>query len=286
MGTGAFQDSGSYGLAIAMILPLLVAIRQNVQSKLLGYSLLAAIPLSCLTVIGTFERGAFIALMVSLLTYILLQKRRIAALVASALVVSIALLIVPKPEGYTERLATIRTYEEVGDRSAMGRLYFWSVAIRMVIANPLGIGLRNFEPLYDQYDTTDGLYGHERAVHNSHLQVLAENGFLGFAAWLFLFGYSYKVLFRVRKIAADERMPSDASRFYFTVANAFIVSQTAFFVSGSFYSAAHNDLTWYNFGFVAALDILARIEHQAVDNTTPEPLRVQAGSPSPMSIAG
>ena len=67
----------------------------------------------------------------------------------------------------------------------------------------------------------------------------------------------------MRRLGARSDLSEEARRFYSTVANGFIASQTAFLVGGSFLSQAHNDLTWYSFGLVAALDILARKESEA-----------------------
>jgi putative inorganic carbon (hco3(-)) transporter len=276
---GAFSDNGHYALAIVMILPFLMACAQNTQRKAIRFGLLLAMPLSCLTVIATFERSGFLALVVTVLMYILLQRKRARALALFGGVALVAVLVVPVPKGYLERIETIRTYREINETSALGRLHFWRVATDMAIAHPLGIGLRNFEPLYDTYDTTDGLYGRNRAVHSSHFQVLAENGFIGFAAWLFLFGYSYKVLFRVRRAGARDDLPPEVQLFYFTTANALIISQTAFVVGGAFLSAAHNDLTWYSFALAAALDLLERAERGVEKATAGKPFRADAFSP-------
>jgi len=257
---GAFTDNGHYALAIVMILPFVLACAQNVEWPWVRGVLLLVIPLSCLTVVGTFERSGFLALVTVVLAYSLLQPKRGRALVVAAVVALIAVAVIPVPKGYADRMRTIRTYEEVGDASALGRLHFWQVAWDMALDKPLGIGLRNYEPLYDSYDFSNGLYGRERAVHNSHLQILAENGFAGFGVWLFLLGYSYLLLIRVRRRSSRGSCPNGSNRFYLTTSNGLIASQTAFVVGGTFLSAAHNDLTWYSFGLVAALDLLQRAE--------------------------
>jgi putative inorganic carbon (HCO3(-)) transporter len=162
----------------------------------------------------------------------------------------------------------------------------------MVRSKPLGVGARNYEAAYDSYDFLDGMYGRGRAVHSSHFQALAENGFTGLAVWLFLFGYSYLVLFRVRRRSREESLPQSSRRFYFTTSNAFIISQTAFLLGGAFLSAAYNDLTWYAFGLVVALDLLQRAECRVPTPDAaaeglpdrPSAVRTQAASPVPGSV--
>ena len=132
----------------------------------------------------------------------------------------------------------------------------------MAEANPLGVGLRNFDSAYDRYDTLNGRYGTHRAVHSSHFEVLAENGFAGAAIWIGLFGYSFFALLRIRRFAITGAMTDDDRYFFVTAANALLISIVAFIVGGAFIALSLNDLTWYTFALVAALDRL-RLAHVA-----------------------
>jgi O-antigen ligase len=67
-----------------------------------------------------------------------------------------------------------------GDVSS-GRLYFWSVALKIIRDNPLlGGGLDAFGIAFTRYDTTNGTMRVEQA-HNDYLQILADAGIVGFA---------------------------------------------------------------------------------------------------------
>jgi probable O-glycosylation ligase (exosortase A-associated) len=262
---GAFVDNNGYALAAVMIIPLLLATAQNVDLLYTGRLLpwvrrafYASLPLCMFAVIGTYSRGGFISLSVATLTFILLQERRASALAGLALVVTIALLVVPIPQSYIDRLQTIQTYNEIGEESAMSRPHFWRVGLRMVGANPLGIGLKQYEAAYDKYDFSYGRYGHKRAVHNSHVQVLAELGYPGAAIWGGCFGFAFFACFRVRRRARAADLDPRTAAFLRTTADGLIVSMFAFVVGGSFLSLAVNDLTWLIFGIVAALDRVAR----------------------------
>ncbi len=68
------------------------------------------------------------------------------------------------------------------------RLAHWQAAINMAEANPVfGVGLNNYEYAYDDYRLINWKYalGH---AHMIYLNVLAETGFVGLAAYLFLWG--------------------------------------------------------------------------------------------------
>ena len=281
---GAFVDHNGYELATVMIIPLLLATAQNVDLLYAGRLLpwarrafYASIPLCMFAVVGTYSRGGFISLSVATLAFILLQERRMPALAGLTLVITIALLVVPVPQSYIDRLQTIQTYNEIGEESAMSRPHFWRVGLRMVAANPIGIGLKQYEAAYDRYDFSYGRYGHNRAVHNSHVQVLAELGYPGAAIWGGCFAVALFACFQVRRRARAPGLEPRRAAFLRTTADGLIVSMLAFIVGGSFLSLAVNDLTWLIFGIVAALD---RVSRQAA--AVPAPAAHDEAPPLPL----
>ncbi len=160
--------------------------------------------------------------------------------------------------GYFDRIDTIETYNETNDDSALSRLHFWSVAVTMARDNPFGVGLFNYEQAYDRYDDLEGRYGHKRQVHNSPLQVLAETGFLGLAAFVTLFVSAFRCAWRIRRRSKDARLDPADQRLYLTAANALMASMIGFLAGGAFIAMALNDVTWLSFGLVAALDRISR----------------------------
>lgn len=272
---GAFSDNNGYAMAGAMIMPLMWCVAQNLDKKnkierLASYGFALAVPLTVLLVIGTASRSGFLAVAVSVLTYVALQRRRMMPLIVITALVVIALPFIPMPEGYVDRLQTIQTYEETNETSALSRLHFWQVALRMVQDNPLGVGLRNFDHVYDRYDFLGGEFGYGRSVHSSHFQALAEMGYLGALVWILLFATAFVLAFRVRRFAAADGLAPDEANFYYTTGNALIVSMTAFLVGGSFISLANNDLTWYTFAAVAAVDRVARARRSELEEANPD----------------
>jgi putative inorganic carbon (HCO3(-)) transporter len=267
---GAFVDNNGYAMGTVMIMPLLLATAQNLELvapdsskrgadwiRLARFGLYVSVALSAVTVVSTFSRAGFLGLGVAALVFVALQKRRVHAGIALAAVVLIAVMVVPIPAGYLSRIDTIRTYEEIEEDSAMSRPHFWRVAVDMARAQPLGVGLRNFDATYDRYDFLNGRYGHNRSVHSSHFQVLAENGFVGFAVWTLMFIMAFRYTFRARGRARLAGLSAQEQRFLFTMSNALIVSMMAFLVGGAFIALSLNDLTWLTFALVASLDRLS-----------------------------
>ena len=277
---GAFSDNNGYALGTVMTIPLLVLSgqllrRQWAAVKPLSLFLFACVPLSMVTVVSTFSRGGFLGMAVSGLTLILLQKRRMLALSAATVLVGVAVLVIPIRSGYVNRMETIRTYREIGEKSAMSRLHFWSVAIAMAKDRPLGVGLRCFESAYDRYDNLAGGFGKNRSVHSSHFQMLAELGFPGLFTWVVLFWLAFRSALRVRRRGLDPRLSGPRGEFLVLSANALLASMTGFLAGGSFFALALNDLTWLTFALVASIDIFSR---RMLDSPG-EPGRVN-GSPS------
>jgi probable O-glycosylation ligase (exosortase A-associated) len=280
--SGAFVDNNGYALGTVMILPLLLATAQNADLVCrqiapvikIGPELLTrwakrafyiAIPFCVIAVIGTYSRGGFLALSASMLMLLMLQRRRFMGIVVLLTVVTVVLIVVPIPQSYLDRMQTIRTYEEVGEESALSRPHFWKVGVRMALARPFGVGLRQYEQAYDRYDFSFGRFGFKRAVHSAHVQVLAELGVFGALVWSGLFGYAAWICLRVRARSRNEHLRPDAQRFLFTTSNALLVSMTGFVIGGAFLALALNDLTWLTFGMVGALDRISRQMCEQVD---------------------
>ncbi|MEO8679639.1 MAG: O-antigen ligase family protein [Vicinamibacterales bacterium] len=277
--SGAFIDNNGYALGTVMIVPLLLVTAQNIElvytGKWLPYlraGCYAAIPLCVFAIIGTYSRGGFVALASAILTFVLLQRRRVPAVIALCSVLTLAALFVPVPQSYLDRLETIRTYDEIGEDSAMSRPHFWRVGLQMGLTHPLGVGLRQYEQAYDEFDTTFGRYGKHRAVHSAHVQVFAELGFFGAIVWVGLFAYAVVACLRIRQRSFDPRLSPLRRRFLFTASIGLLTSMAGFVTGGAFLALALNDITWLTFALVAALE---RLSVQVVETET-VPVRAPA----------
>jgi putative inorganic carbon (hco3(-)) transporter len=254
---GAFADNNGYAVGMAMIAPLLMCCGQNFDRRALRIGFYVGGVLCVFGVIGTFSRGGFLAIMAGALVFAMLQRRRVLAILVLVLLAVPVGYFIQLSQGFSDRLETIQTYQEVGDASAMGRLHFWNVAVKIAKDYPLGVGLFNYGSAYDAYDDTEGAFGRARSVHSSHFQVLAETGFPGFAVWVAMFSWALWVSFRIRRNAMrSETLTPDERRLFVSASTGLIASMVAFLVGGAFVAMALNDLTWISFALVAALDRL------------------------------
>jgi probable O-glycosylation ligase (exosortase A-associated) len=269
-GIGAFPDNNDYAMAVNMAIPFMAVSAATLQVPFPGIryirkAFIVAIPLSVITIIGTSSRGGLVAMAALAVVVALLQKRRFLWLGGMVLAGVLTYNFAPMPEGYLERMNTMRTYEQDNETSALGRLHFWEVATIMARENPLGIGLRYYNLAYDQYDPLHGYYGRSRAVHSSHFQVLAETGYLGMLLWVGLFAVAFGICLRIRfSVGRLTGLSDEDRRFYTLMSTALAASMFAFVVGGTFLAAAANDLTWLTFGGVAAMHRLYLADERAL----------------------
>jgi O-antigen ligase len=178
--------------------------------------------------VATFVRGAWVGFVAGVATLLMVTPRR-RLLVSGALLILVAvILLVPAARRRAESIVDPR------DPTARERWAMWGSAIAMAGDHPLtGVGpaqLKRVYPSYAAAEFRDRSRGH---VHNTPLQILAERGVVGLAAWLVLFGAFFVRAERIRRA-----LPATASRDRALVAGS-LVAITGFLVGG---------LTEYNFG--------------------------------------
>jgi probable O-glycosylation ligase (exosortase A-associated) len=246
---GAFPDSNGFALASALVAPLLLSCAncnpyKNTLGKMLGGIFIVMAIGSFVTIIQTGSRGGFLAIASALATLLLLEKAKARVVyIIIILIASIAAADVLFTDEYLDRLSTITSFEERGEKSAMSRVYFWGLAIKIFFDNPFGVGFFNFGYAYNNYDTTDGLYGYFRPVHNSHLQILTEGGVISFLGWaLAIFGVFYQNFKIIRSSKIYSKYPDEPSQYAF--AKGLMASLIAFIVGSTFGNYAYNDLYW------------------------------------------
>ena len=150
----------------------------------------------------TGSRGGVLSLAVGLLVVLWARWRMKAALVVAALVVAAAVF----PNPVRDRVLNS------SDPYAWSRASIWQSAGRMMMDHPLGVGLGNFRQEWATYN-----FPTERAVikygkvadtaHNDYLNIGAEMGFAGLAAFLFGVILALKALRRSVKEAGPEDRP-------------------------------------------------------------------------------
>ena len=140
------------------------------------------------------------------------------------------------------------------ESSAISRLHFWTVAVKMADDRPLvGVGFNSFNNTYDRYDDT-GEFGSGRSVHSAWFGLLSELGYPGLLLFLALLALAVRSCWRARAAARTAPEHADLAHYAFAIEGGLV----AFAVAGSFLPVQYMEMVWHFFGLSMALDVMAR----------------------------
>jgi putative inorganic carbon (HCO3(-)) transporter len=248
------------GMAIGMLMlvPVFLVLSQTSQNKwlksLYWFLVIGSLYLS----LSTYSRGAFLGLIALCLFYWLRSHRKFFLLCQLAII--IGLLFATLPDNFWARMDTISTYEEVGEESAMSRLHFWNVALKMAAVNPwLGVGYNAFNPSYNYYDFSHGKYGRNRAPHSSWYGVLADLGYAGAIIYeTIILCCLWNCQWIVKQSTKNPGLNEIAS-----YAKSIQTSLLVWIAAGSFHTFQYNEMVWH---FLALTIVLSRLASEFSNN--------------------
>lgn len=186
---GGFLGSMVQGSLIAMILPVYAVLIMRVENKMWRIYFIIAAVVAFLAMLFNGTRGvwAIIPILIPLVVIICAESKlkAVAALCSIFLIVAGIFMTTPN---LSARFATITDLQM---QSNSERLLMWQSAIKMFTDNPiLGVGYGQYKTAYQtKYilpQARDKTLVH---AHNNILQMLAECGIVGAAAFIFMWGY-------------------------------------------------------------------------------------------------
>jgi putative inorganic carbon (HCO3(-)) transporter len=240
---GPVDDPNYYGQMMVSVWPL--ALYRLFDERDLKLRLLAGLAslLIGFAVIYSYSRGAFLALLVVLALILIERKVGLYTLGALLLVGVIAFSLLPNT--YIARVKTLSFLNpdnEIAvyrDSSLRGRTSEVLAGLLMYRDNPiLGVGVGNYFTHYLDYAEHIGLEDRAEArhAHSLYVEILAETGTLGFAAFIGFLAALFTALFRTRRYA---RTLPDSKRWLSWTASlqigvtAYLV--TSIFLHGAFF---------------------------------------------------
>src|SRR5215216_5645388 len=215
---------------------------------------------SALTVIFTFSRGATVALVLSLIVFFWIYRLKPVQIIV-VLLFGILLLFFAPPT-YFERVLTIRDLlpssngqiNVRSDRAIQGRASENLTAWVMLTRHPvLGVGLNNFQSLYQEYTKSLGLApsANNRSPHNLYLEVAAETGFVGLTVFLLMIYYAFRSILyairRFRELGLDD---------YSHMATGFAIAFIGYMFAAVFVHAAYPRYFYLLLGIAYALPVI------------------------------
>ena len=262
---GSFITSNNQlALATLMVLPLMRYLHLNSAVRLLRLAALVLIPLSILSVLMSYSRGAFLALCAMFVVFVFKSRNKLAfgSFAVGALVLALAFA----PSEWYERIASIADYES--DESSMGRIEVWQFAYDVAAARPLVGG--GFDVFYN--DAAYAQFAPDIFIRSSHsiiFQVLGEHGFVGLILFLSLGIATWLTGSRIIRLTRNRpqlHWAADLARLLQT-------GLVGYFVAGLFLNLAFFDLVYI---FLALMVMTAWVTEQEV--------RAEAAHPTPPRV--
>jgi probable O-glycosylation ligase (exosortase A-associated) len=239
---GMLEDNNDFALALVMSIPLMFYLGFSEGSARVRSFTYAGVALTMFTVVLTHSRGGFLSMAGVVGMMVWRSKRRMQGVAVAALVGLVGLAVVP--QSFRDRLSTLE--DPTKEASAASRIEAWGIALQVIAQRPwFGVGMRNFELAYAQMDISKQI-GAEKGprtivVHNSYLQVWAEQGSIAFALYLLLLLSTFWMLGSVRR----EARRVGARPWILDYARMFEASLFGFVIGSTFLNRATFDLMYH-----------------------------------------
>ena len=264
------EDNNALAVAVIMTIPLMRYLQLTSPHKYVRWGLAAMMSLCAVAAIGSYSRGALLA--VGAMLAVLWWKSRQKLLLLLVAVAMIPAVLFYLPERWYQRMDTIATFEQ--DSSARLRLNAWATMFHLAEDRPIvGGGFDVAEPAVFQKYAPDPLLP-TRVAHSIYFQALGEHGFVGLALYLLLYLLFWRYaggLGRATRGHADFAWARDFGLMM-------QVSIVGFLVGGAFLSLVNYDVPYYLIGIVVAT-------RKVIDSALRPATLPEAGASSPRLVA-
>jgi putative inorganic carbon (HCO3(-)) transporter len=235
-GPGGFvEGNNELALALVMLLPYVMYIYLQAQTRLVRWCAMGTLLLLPFTILGSHSRGALLALAAMGVFLWLKSERKFVGGILLVLLSALALGFMP--EHWWERMHTIQQYDV--DDSALGRINSWWAAWNVARDNFFGGGFDIYTAsVWARYAPNPASVN---AAHSIYFQVLGEHGFVGLALFL---GIGVSTWMTCRGLARASRDDPEL-KWAAQLAAMTQVSMIGFAVGGAFLSLAYFDLPYY-----------------------------------------
>jgi putative inorganic carbon (HCO3(-)) transporter len=245
-------DNNSIALALILVIPLMYYLQQNRKEKWLRYALTIAMLLCALAALGSYSRGALLAIAAMLILIWLKSSKKFAIGVIT--MTASPLFLIFMPQGWSSRMDTIADYQT--DGSAQGRINAWRMAYNLANDRFFGGGFEIYNPfVFSLYaPNPSGIH----AAHSIYFQILGEHGFIGLLLYLILWILTWRsAAWIIRNTKNLEQM-----HWAHSLATMIQASIISFAVGGAFLSLAYFDVPYYLIVTIIATRIVVEKELQ------------------------
>jgi O-antigen ligase len=271
---GGTYDPNDLAFILAMIIPLMLYLFST-SGNIAKMILLGMAFVSLYAVMLTMSRGGLLS--VAIVSVLILAKGAVTK--KAKVVLATVLLIVfagMASSEYWSRIETMWNPQNEYDRTAGGRTTMWKTGLRLLAANPWGVGIGGFVTAEGMSHEGKGKWS---AAHNSFLQIGVELGVAGLVVFVLLLGRTMRELRQIQRVhskptrqrAGSLRVTSGAQNIS-QLATALELSLWSFVVGGFFLSHAYTGLLYAVCALsVACVRIAQPVTVYAKESRPPQP---------------
>jgi putative inorganic carbon (HCO3(-)) transporter len=271
------EGNNEVALALIMVIPLMHYLQMTTEKRWLRHGLTVAILLCAFAAIGSYSRGALLAI-VAMMGFLWLKSSKKLALGLLMLMVA-PLLLAFMPKQWSNRMDTISTYQE--DSSAMGRINAWRMAVNLANDRPLvGGGFEIYDPkTFERYAP---IPNDVHAAHSIYFQALGEHGYVGLGLYLLIGLLTWR---SAAWIVRNTRNIEDL-KWALHLATMIQVSMIGFAVGGAFLSLLYFDVPYYMMVAIVVTRVIVEKQLKAQPPHLPTQNHVYVGSriPAPSTV--
>jgi len=246
------EGNNSIAVGLVIVVPLMVHLYQQARSRYVRLGLVVASLLCCVSVLGSYSRGALVAVFAMFLLLWLRSSKKLGVLMVFVAFVAVA--IPAMPERWMTRMETTKTFEQ--DSSAMGRIIAWQTAYNIAKDRfPIGGGLEwNSRETYLRYSPVPEQT--DLVAHSIYFQVLGSQGFIGLGLFLAFWILVWRQCSWLRR----NTRPHPELRWAFSLASMAQVSLAGYAVGGAFLDLAFWDVPYYLYTAIGIAHYIVRKE--------------------------
>lgn len=269
-GHSIIEDNNQLALALLMCLPLANYLRLQSVNRYVRWALAGGMALTLVSVVGSYSRGAIIALGALAIFWWLRSRNKIVYLVLAGVFTFSAFTFMP--DTFWDRVNTIQTAQD--DASFHGRVVAWQVATNYANDHfPFGAGFYGPQlgGIFHSYFPTEDAH----AAHSIYFQVLGEHGYPGLLIYLAIIVGAFLTSSRIARATRGHDELLWASQLALMIQTSLI----AFCVGGAALSMAYYDV------FILCVALLVPLG-ELVKAQTRQPLRTALPRPGAIPAAG
>lgn len=272
-GHSIIEDNNQLALALLMSLPLANYLRLQSTNRFVRWILAAGMGLTLVSVVGSYSRGAIIALGALAVFWWFRSRNKILYLVLAG--VFAFAVVTFMPDTFWDRVDTIQTAQD--DASFHGRVVAWQVATNYANDHfPFGAGFYGpqLPGIFHSYFPKEEAH----AAHSIYFQVLGEHGYPGLLIYLAIIAGAFLTSSRIARAARGRDELIWAGQLALMIQTSLI----AFCVGGAALSMAYYDVFILCVALLVPLGELVKSQtRQSLRAALPQPTAIQAAGASP-----